>query len=63
MRAIEGAIYCKACVGMLSGRTPVYLAVRYPASHEEGKGTCWRCGKTIEFQAASKVVRREEAKE
>lgn len=58
MKAIEGAVYCQKCVGRLSGGSPMNLAVRYPASHEEGKGTCWGCGETVELRAASKVLRR-----
>lgn len=59
MKAIEGAIYCTDCAGKLSPRTPKDLALRYPASHEEGKGGCRGCGKTIELRAASKVIKRE----
>jgi len=60
MKAIEGAIYCASCLGKLSTRSTKNLALRYPASHEERKGTCWGCGETVELQSASKVIRREE---
>lgn len=59
MKAIEGAIYCKECVGRLSRQTPIDLALRYPASHDGDKGTCRGCGDEVNLREASKVVRRE----
>ena len=60
MKAIEGAIYCKNCVGTLVGSRG--LALRYPASHDGGKGTCGGCGETIELRGASKVIKKEKKK-
>lgn len=57
MKPVEGAIYCQDCAGKLLG--PRGLALRYPASHDEGKGTCRGCGQTIELRAASKVIKKE----
>lgn len=59
MKAIEGGVYCASCVGRLSTRSQRNLALRFPASHDEGKGTCWGCGETVNLTAASKVIRKE----
>jgi len=59
MKAVEGAVYCGLCAGKLVGRSHEDLRLSYPASHEEGKGTCRGCGKTIELQVANKVKKRE----
>ena len=52
MKPIRGAIHCQSCAEKLSGRMPEGLALTYPASHNEDKGTCWGCGKTVKLQKA-----------
>lgn len=58
MKAIEGAIYCQDCAGKLLRRTPSYLALSYPATHDGDKGICWGCDKEIQLRLASKVIDR-----
>lgn len=57
MKPIEGSIFCQACAGKLSGQVPKELVLRYPASHGDGKGTCWGCGTTIRLQRAGRIVK------
>jgi len=57
-KVMEGGVYCADCMGELPQPTSSPLSMRYPAA-DEGKGTCWGCGKTVELRLASKVLRRE----
>ncbi|MHA1225190.1 MAG: hypothetical protein ACTSPV_00440 [Candidatus Hodarchaeales archaeon] len=62
MKPKKGAIYCQICAGKLSMRILEKFILRYPASYDDGKGTCWGCGKTIELQKASKIIEKETEK-
>lgn len=58
INVVEGAVYCGGCVGRISRKTPQIFAVQYPAAHNDDKGTCRGCDKTVQLCGASKVVKR-----
>lgn len=61
MRIKEGQIFCKKkCIGNISGRVPIALKLRIPASHYSAIGTCHGCGDTIDVHNAGKVIKKEE---
>lgn len=57
MKPREGGIYCMVCAGKLFHRVPKGLALRHPAAHGDGKGTCWGCGTTVVLEKANRIVK------